>query len=123
MVSFDPEAEDRRGRGASGEGDEEGRELARSGRAALRALRPPRPAQVFQESGKIAYVRAPGLGGRAVVTGGPWRIEAEWWTEHPCRRDYYDVQLSDGGIYRLYRELATRRTPVGERWFIDGCYD
>jgi protein ImuB len=88
---------------------------------ALRALRPPRLAQVFVEAGRIAYVRAAGLGGRAVVTSGPWRIDVEWWTESPCRRDYYDVQLSDGGVYRLYRDLDARR--ADSSWFVDGCYD
>lgn len=119
VTSFDPVSEDRtRAREVEVEP-----ELPRSGRAALRAIRPPRRAQVFQEGGSIAYVRAPGLGGRAVVSGGPWRIETEWWSEHPCRRDYYDVQLSDGGIYRLYREIGARRLSVGDQWFIDGCYD
>lgn len=88
---------------------------------ALRAIRPPRPAQVFLEAGSIAYVRAPGLGGRAVVTSGPWRIDAEWWRANPCRRDYYDVQLSDGGVYRLYRDLGAARGDAA--WFVDGCYD
>lgn len=119
VTSFDPTSEERKGRK---EPDPEP-ELPRSGQAALRALRPPRRAQVFQEGGSIAYVRAPGLGGRAVVSGGPWRIETEWWSERPCRRDYYDVQLSDGGIYRLYREIGAGRASVGDQWFIDGCYD
>ena len=88
---------------------------------ALRAIRPPRAAQVFLAAGRISYVRAPGLGGRAVVTSGPWRIDAEWWSEAPCRRDYYDVQLSDGGVYRLFRDLAAPRPDTS--WFIDGCYD
>jgi len=88
---------------------------------AVRAIRPPRAAQVFVEAGRITYVRAPGLGGRAVVTSGPWRIEAEWWSEAPCRRDYYEVQLSDGGVYRLYRDLAVTHADAG--WFVDGCYD
>ncbi|MDG2306034.1 MAG: DNA polymerase Y family protein [Candidatus Binatia bacterium] len=117
VTSFDPVAEER---GRPPEDLEP--ELPRSGRSALRALRPPRRAQVFQEGGSIAYVRAPGLGGRAVVSGGPWRIETEWWSERPCRRDYYDVQLSDGGIYRLYRDLGNRAS-AGDQWFIDGCYD
>ena len=85
---------------------------------ALRAIRPALPAEVFCESGAIAYVRARGLAGRTVVSSGPWRIETEWWTDAPCRRDYYDVQLSDGGIYRLYRDL----TSTGS-WYVDGCYD
>lgn len=88
---------------------------------ALRALRPPRAAQVFVEAGRIVYVRAAGLGGRTVVTSGPWRIDAEWWSDTPCRRDYYDVQLSDGGVYRLFRDLDARQPDAG--WFVDGCYD
>jgi len=88
---------------------------------ALRALRPPRVAQVFVEAGRIAYVRADGFGGRAVVSSGPWRIDAEWWSASPCRRDYYDVQLSDGGVYRLYRDLDAGCTE--STWFVDGCYD
>jgi protein ImuB len=96
-------------------------------RLAVRAIRPPRRAQVFCDAGSIVYVRAAGLGGRAVVAGGPWRIEAEWWTDSPCRRDYYDVQLSDGGVYRLYRDLradGSRRHPsTDDDWFIDGWYD
>lgn len=88
---------------------------------ALRAIRPPRPAQVFLEAGAISYVRAAGLGGRAVATSGPWRIDAEWWTDSPCRRDYYDVQLSDGGVYRLFRDLAAPSADAA--WFVDGCYD
>jgi protein ImuB len=85
---------------------------------ALRAIRPAIPAEVYCEDGGIAYVRATGLAGRTVVSSGPWRIETEWWTDSPCRRDYYDVQLSDGGIYRLYRDLTASGS-----WFVDGCYD
>ncbi|HZR81911.1 MAG TPA: DNA polymerase Y family protein [Candidatus Binatia bacterium] len=82
---------------------------------ALRALRPPRPAEVFLESGRIAYVRAPGLGGRALGAAGPWRLDAEWWSETACRRDYWEVQLSDGGVYRLFHDTR--------RWWVDGVYD
>jgi protein ImuB len=85
---------------------------------ALRAIRPAIPAEVYREGGGIAYVRATGLAGRTVVASGPWRIETEWWTDSPCRRDYYDVQLSDGGIYRLYQDLT-----AADAWFVDGCYD
>jgi len=31
------------------------------------------------------------------------------------------VQLSDGGVYRLYRDLAVTHADAG--WFVDGCYD
>jgi hypothetical protein len=39
-------------------------------RLALRAVRPPLAAEVFLERGEIAYVRAEGLAGRAVVVSG-----------------------------------------------------
>ena len=82
---------------------------------ALRAIRPPQQAEVFVEGGRIAYVRTTGFGGRAVAAAGPWRVDAEWWSESRCRRDYWEIQLSDGGVYRLFRESGN--------WWVDGCYD
>jgi protein ImuB len=120
VAPFDPAAAGQR-RPAAAEPDDEPALVGSCATLALRALRPARAAQVFVEAGRIAYVRAPGLGGRAVVTSGPWRIDTEWWTSRPCRRDYYDVQLSDGGVYRLYRDLDARDADA--RWFVDGCYD
>ncbi len=86
-------------------------------RIALRAFRPPLTLEVFQSRGRLDYVRGPGLGGRVVHLAGPWRLRGEWWTADPCAREYYDVELSDGGVYRIYRDL--RR----ERWLADGAYD
>ena len=37
--------------------------------------------------------------------------------EQPIERDYWDVELSDGGIYRIYQD---RRS---QEWFADGIYD
>jgi hypothetical protein len=54
---------------------------------------------------------------RTVAVAGPWRLATEWWTDAPCARDYYDLELSDGGLYRCYRER-----PSGA-WFADGVYD
>lgn len=122
MAPFDPAAASRARTGSAAEAHDAAALLVGScATLALRALRPARAAQVFVEAGRIVYVRAPGLGGRAVVTSGPWRIDAEWWTSLPCRRDYYDVQLSDGGVYRLYRDLDAPSADAS--WFVDGCYD
>jgi protein ImuB len=82
---------------------------------ALRAIRPPCPVEVFVEGGRIAYLRAGGFGGRTVAAAGPWRVDAEWWSESRCLRDYWEVQLSDGGVYRVFREDGA--------WWVDGCYD
>ena len=83
----------------------------------LRVLRPPSAVEVELDRGEPAWVRAESFGGRVVIASGPWRLDTAWWSDEPCRRDYYDIQLSDGGIYRLFAE----RTHGG--WFVDGVYD
>ena len=37
--------------------------------------------------------------------------------EEPTDRDYWDIELSDGALYRIYRN----RTDGA--WFADGIYD
>jgi hypothetical protein len=51
------------------------------------------------------------------VAAGPWTLEDGWWNKQPVERDYWDVELSDGGLYRVYRDRKT-----GD-WFADGMYD
>jgi protein ImuB len=48
---------------------------------------------------------------------GPWRVQGEWWRDDPLHRDYYDVQLSDGAVYRIFYD------PPRQGWFVDGVYD
>jgi protein ImuB len=95
----------------------EGGDAATRCRLVVRAVRPPAQVEVFSERDRPACVRGRGLGGRVVEAAGPWRITAEWWSEAPCRRDYYDLELSDGGLYRCFRDLASGA------WFVDGIYD
>jgi protein ImuB len=86
-------------------------------RLALRAIRPPRPVEVFDTRGEPDFVRGEGFGGRVVALAGPWRLAGEWWAAGGFTRDYYDVSLSDGGVYRVYRD---RRSAT---WFVEGEYD
>jgi protein ImuB len=86
-------------------------------RLTLRAARPPRPIEVLDSGGEPDLVRGRGVGGRVVALAGPWRLAGEWWTEHGFARDYYDMSLSDGGVYRVYRDRRSGR------WFMDGEYD
>lgn len=86
-------------------------------RLVVRALRPPRPVEVFAERDVPAFVRGAGMGGRVVEAAGPWRLAGEWWRTTPLARDYWDLELSDGGLYRCYRDLASGA------WFVDGVYD
>lgn len=84
---------------------------------ALRAFRPPRAVEVLCHRDRPQLVRGDGISGRVVQAAGPWRHQGSWWNEARYARDYYDAQLSDGGVYRLYRELGTLK------WFIEGSYD
>jgi protein ImuB len=86
-------------------------------RLVVRALRPPRPVDVFCQRDRPDFVRGDGLGGRVVGAAGPWRVAGEWWSEAGFARDYYDLQLSDGGLYRCFCDLGSAR------WFVDGVYD
>jgi protein ImuB len=112
----------RRGRAeypVEGEGDGAGRMYV-----ALRAIRPPQALEVFCDRGRLDFVRPVraereiSCNGRVVTFAGPCRLQGEWWrAEGGFNRDYYDVQLSDGGIYRLFFD---RRQ---QQWFVDGVYD
>jgi protein ImuB len=86
-------------------------------RLALRAFRPPVSIEVFENRGQLDFVRGDGFGGRVVQWAGPRRLRGEWWTAEPYAREYYDVELSDGGVYRIYRDV--RR----QCWVADGVYD
>jgi protein ImuB len=84
---------------------------------ALRAIRPPHPVEVFCARDRPEFVRGEHLAGRVVQAAGPWRVQGDWWSDGRYARDYYDAQLSDGCVYRLFCDLATRS------WFVEGIYD
>ncbi len=80
--------------------------------------------------GALGVVEGRGLGGGSVeACAGPWRTSGEWWRVADARvqvgdgatigwnRDEWDVNLADGGIYRIYRDRDR------DRWFIDGVID
>jgi protein ImuB len=102
----------------------------------VRALRPPVPVEVLtavhdptavevpssvgtptREAGGPAGSPGPRIAGAARQASGPWIVEDAWWTKSAGEREYWDVELSDGATYRLYRD---RRS--GD-WFADGIYD
>jgi protein ImuB len=59
----------------------------------------------------------PDISGAVRVAAGPWSLEEGWWSAAPASRDYWDVELASGGLYRIYRDRAS------EKWFADGMYD
>ena len=98
---------------------------------AIRAIRPPLAVEVLMSRGAPEFVRGPNLGARVVSIAGPWRRDGEWWsaveesvspqltmkTAGNFRRDYYELALADGGVYRVYRDVNS------SHWFVDGIYD
>jgi protein ImuB len=79
---------------------------------AFRAIRPPLAAKLQGD-----FVSAPGVRGKIVQQAGPWRTSGDWWMTASWARDEWDVELSDGGLYRVYCDANTGR------WFIEGSYD
>jgi len=85
---------------------------------AVRALRPPIPAQVRDAGGRPAWVRSAVANGRVLGVAGPWRTTGSWWSaEDRFAFDHYDVETSDGLVTRL------RFDRVQGRWQIDAVYD
>jgi protein ImuB len=59
----------------------------------------------------------PPISGSIKIAAGPWSLEEGWWSQEPAARDYWDVELSDGALYRIYRDRKDGA------WFADGVYD
>ena len=56
--------------------------------------------------------------GRIVRTGGPWKVAdtRALAVRDPLHRDYYQVELEDGGAYLIYWDR------VADRWFLQGVF-
>jgi protein ImuB len=87
---------------------------------ALRRFRIPVPARVRMEEGRpirIITDRRGLAGGSVTHCAGPWRTAGNWWTEGTWERDEWDVTLSDGATYRVFRDRGT------DAWFLEGVVD
>jgi protein ImuB len=90
---------------------------SRSLHLAFRVFRPAPKAEVRWKHDQPAEVKARGVGGVVCTAAGPWHSSGDWWTEERWSREEWDVDLSDGGVYRIYCRLDSRC------WFIEGFYD
>ncbi len=114
-------------------------------RMVMRTLRPAQEVEVMCMRETPEFVRGANVCARVVSAAGPWRRQGEWWaiangngdgaapgdgddapgaagltdTSAPAAyaRDYYDLALADGGVYRVYFDLNSGQ------WFVDGIYD
>jgi protein ImuB len=92
------------------------------GLLAVRVFRPPVPVEVItrESDGDMAIASINGegdLSGSVRMSSGPWRIESSWWSDAPAAREYWDVELERGGIYRIYQSATSAD------WFVDARYD
>jgi protein ImuB len=104
----------------------------------LRRCRQPVPARVAIEDGRpvrITTDRRGFAGGSVVSRAGPWRTSGHWWEEKSrarvngpgasgvgshrgnWNRDEWDVALTDGAVYRIFRDCDAGG------WFVDAIVD
>jgi len=82
---------------------------------ALQRFRPPSPARVQVTRGQPAAVESTAFEGGVREARGPWRTSGQWWDKERWGREEWDVQASNGRLYRLCREARG--------WFVEGVYD
>jgi protein ImuB len=115
-------------------------------RMVMRTIRPAQEVEVMCIRETPEFVRGASVCARVVSAAGPWRRQGEWWADTTngngdaarledhapapvaiglvnayapaaYARDYYDLALADGGVYRVYCDLYSGK------WFVDGLYD
>ncbi|HJQ37349.1 MAG TPA: DNA polymerase Y family protein [Thermoanaerobaculia bacterium] len=88
------------------------------GLAAVRVFRPPIAIEVITENTHITAIHGEGdLNGSVRTASGPWQLEAEWWKDAPAAREYWDVELEKGDVYRIYEASPDAG------WFADARYE
>jgi protein ImuB len=84
---------------------------------AFRRFRPPQELEVLMGRDGPTALRGPDTTARILVAAGPYRSTGEWWSGDGFSRDYWDVQASDGAVYRVHQDRRDGR------WYLDGYYD
>jgi protein ImuB len=84
---------------------------------AFRRFRPPHDLEVLMGRDGPTALRGKDTTARVLVAAGPYRANGEWWAGDGWSRDYWDVQASDGALYRVHQDR------VDGRWYLDGYYD
>ena len=98
--------------------EERGERVCRTPTLALRAIRPPTPAQVRLDAGRPTTLRSAVANGDVVHCAGPWRHTGRWWSEEDrFAFDCFDVATSDGLVVRL------RHDRLRDAWHVDAVYD
>jgi protein ImuB len=84
---------------------------------AFHRFRPPHTLEVLMGRDGPTALRGQDTTARVLVAAGPYRASGEWWSGEGFSRDYWDLQASDGAVYRVHQDR------VDGRWYLDGYYD
>jgi protein ImuB len=84
---------------------------------AFRRFRPPHTLEVLMGRDGPTALRGQDTTARVLVAAGPYRASGEWWSGEGFSRDYWDLQASDGAVYRVHQDRCDGR------WYLDGYYD
>jgi protein ImuB len=91
----------------SSKGSHKQKESSPFAQLSLRRFRPPKSTDIQTE--------------KIVHCAGPWRTSGNWWVQNGrggrWAREEWDVELKDGGIYRIYWDQ------LAKKWFMEGVYD
>ena len=81
----------------------------------LRRFRPAVPARVFLMEKRPVAVQSPVARGTVSDFSGPFQLSGNWWDEERWAVEEWDVELSEGGLYRLGKR--------GGEWTVEGSYE
>jgi protein ImuB len=81
----------------------------------LRRFRPPVAAQVRVVKHQPLRLESARVCGAIRAVLGPYRVSGGWWDSDPWSTEEWDVEMEQGGLYRLAR--------VGHEWRMEGSYD
>lgn len=81
----------------------------------LQRFRPPLAAQVHLHRDVPQWVSSIRTCGEIIDAAGPYRISGHWWDRAVWSVEEWDVELSDGSLYRLSK--------LNQSWFLEGYYD
>jgi protein ImuB len=82
---------------------------------ALHRFRPPVAATVIIADHRPASLESAVYRGTIGEARGPWRSSGQWWDNERWNRDEWDVEASDGRLYRICRDA--------DGWCMEGVYD
>lgn len=89
-------------------------------RFAFRYYRPALATQVRVRMEQPVSVNSQAVSGNIAIATGPWLASGDWWTDAPWNRAEWDIELSNGGLYRVYQTILEPGQP---HWYLEGMYD